>query len=100
MVGTVESFEGPPVPEVEPNDTIGSANPLVISSVITGTIPITSDLDVFSFTAGAGERRGAIEVAVPRVNDQRVDAEGNRQRFTSKILPPYPYLRRTRSLEA
>lgn len=31
---------------------------------------------------------GTIEVAAPRVNDRRVDAEG-RRRFTSRILPPY-----------
>lgn len=35
-------------------------------------------------TCGAG----TIEVCQPRVNDKRVDA-GERQRFTSKILPPY-----------
>lgn len=36
-------------------------------------------------TCGAG----TIEVRAPRVNDKRVDAEGQRQRFTSRILPPY-----------
>jgi transposase-like protein len=41
---------------------------------------------------------GPIEVRVPRVDDRRVDAEGKRFRFTSKILPPY--LRRARNLEA
>ena len=40
---------------------------------------------------------GSLEVAPPRVNDRRVDADGNRFRFTSKILPPY--LRRTKNLE-
>ena len=40
---------------------------------------------------------GPIEVRQPRVNDRRVDAEGNRLRFTSKILPPY--LRRAKSVE-
>jgi len=40
---------------------------------------------------------GAIEVRQPRVNDRRTDAEGNRIRFTSQILPPY--LRRTKSIE-
>ena len=35
-------------------------------------------------TCGAG----TLEVRAPRVNDQRV-AEGARQRFTSRILPPY-----------
>lgn len=32
---------------------------------------------------------GTIEVTAPRVNDRRVDAEGERKRFTSAILPPY-----------
>jgi transposase-like protein len=40
---------------------------------------------------------GAIAVKQPRVNDKRVDGDGNRIRFTSKILPPY--LRKTKSIE-
>lgn len=32
---------------------------------------------------------GAISVQAPRVNDKRVDDEGRRHKFTSKILPPY-----------
>jgi len=32
---------------------------------------------------------GTIEIQAPRVNDKRVDEAGERQRFTSKILPPY-----------
>ena len=36
-------------------------------------------------TCGAG----TLTVAPPRVNDRRVDAQGQRQRFTSRILPPY-----------
>ena len=36
-------------------------------------------------TCGAG----TWEVSAPRVNDKRVDAAGQRQRFTSRILPPY-----------
>ena len=40
---------------------------------------------------------GPIEVRQPRVNDKRVDEQGNRFRFTSKILPPY--LRKTRAME-
>ena len=40
---------------------------------------------------------GNVEVRKPRVNDRRVDEDGNRIRFTSKILPPY--LRKTKSLE-
>jgi len=36
-------------------------------------------------TCGAG----TIEVEAPRVNDKRVDEGGQRERFSSKILPPY-----------
>jgi transposase-like protein len=40
---------------------------------------------------------GPIEVVQPRVNDKRTDEQGNRIRFTSKILPPY--LRKTKAIE-
>jgi putative transposase len=40
---------------------------------------------------------GPIEVNQPRVDDRRVDENGVRFRFTSKILPPY--LRKTKSIE-
>jgi putative transposase len=40
---------------------------------------------------------GPIEVQQPRVNDKRVDEQGNRFHFTSRILPPY--LRKTRAIE-
>jgi transposase-like protein len=30
-----------------------------------------------------------LEVTAPRINDRRVDADGQRKRFTSAILPPY-----------
>ncbi len=40
---------------------------------------------------------GSIEVRQPRVNDKRVDGNGERLRFTSKILPPY--LRKTKAIE-
>ena len=36
-------------------------------------------------TCGAG----TLTVEAPRVNDRRVDAQGQRHRFTSRILPPY-----------
>ena len=36
-------------------------------------------------TCGAG----TLEVRAPRVNDKRVDEVGERQQFTSRILPPY-----------
>ena len=32
---------------------------------------------------------GTVDVQAPRVNDKRVNEAGERQRFTSKILPPY-----------
>jgi transposase-like protein len=32
---------------------------------------------------------GTLEVRAPRVNDRRVDADGQRQRFTSQLLPSY-----------
>ena len=40
---------------------------------------------------------GPIEVCQPRVDDRRVDENGVRFRFTSKILPPY--LRKTKTIE-
>jgi transposase-like protein len=40
---------------------------------------------------------GPLEVRQPRVDDRRVDEEGERLRFTSSILPPY--LRRTKSID-
>jgi len=40
---------------------------------------------------------GALAVRKPRVDDRRVDEDGNRRRFVSGILPPY--LRKTKSLE-
>src|SRR6266852_4254913 len=32
---------------------------------------------------------GTVELRVPRVNDRRRDEHGQRQRFSSRILPPY-----------
>jgi transposase-like protein len=32
---------------------------------------------------------GTIPVSAPRVNDRRTDQDGDRRRFTSRILPPY-----------
>lgn len=32
---------------------------------------------------------GTLEVRAPRVNDRHVDADGQRQRFTSQMLPRY-----------
>jgi transposase-like protein len=40
---------------------------------------------------------GPIQVQQPRVDDRRVDENGVRFRFTSKILPPY--LRKTKTIE-
>jgi len=40
---------------------------------------------------------GLVEVQQPRVNDKRIDQDGQPRRFCSKILPPY--LRRTKSID-
>lgn len=32
---------------------------------------------------------GTVELKAPRVNDRRRDGQGQRQRFSSRILPPY-----------
>src|SRR5207245_10344151 len=32
---------------------------------------------------------GTVELRAPRVNDRRRDEQGQRQRFSSRILPPY-----------
>jgi len=40
---------------------------------------------------------GLLEVQQPRVNDKRIDQDGQPRRFCSKILPPY--LRRTKSID-
>ena len=40
---------------------------------------------------------GQVAVRQPRVNDKHLDQNGQRRRFSSKILPPY--LRRTRSID-
>ena len=40
---------------------------------------------------------GPVGVRQPRVNDRRIDENGQRTRFSSKILPPY--LRRTKSID-
>jgi len=40
---------------------------------------------------------GQVAVRQPRVHDKRVDEQGQHQRFTRQILPPY--LRRTKSLD-
>src|SRR5208282_101230 len=40
---------------------------------------------------------GPLEVTQPRVDDRRIDENGERFRFTSRILPPY--LRKTKAIE-
>lgn len=40
---------------------------------------------------------GPVGIQQPRVNDKRIDENGQRIRFSSRILPPY--LRRTRSID-
>jgi putative transposase len=41
---------------------------------------------------------GTVELKAPRVNDRRCDEQGRRQRFSSRILPPY--MRRSPSARA
>lgn len=40
---------------------------------------------------------GSISVSRPRIDDRRIDDDGSRIHFTSKILPPY--LRRSKTVE-
>ena len=40
---------------------------------------------------------GPLKVSQPRVDDRRIDQEGRRERFESKLLPPY--LRRAKSID-
>ena len=40
---------------------------------------------------------GKIPVKKPKVNDKRLDENGNRHRFESQILPPY--FKKTKSIE-
>ena len=40
---------------------------------------------------------GPVTIRQPRIDDRRVDDDGEKMKFSSKILPPY--LRRTRSIE-
>ncbi|HYP18676.1 MAG TPA: hypothetical protein VEY08_01280, partial [Chloroflexia bacterium] len=44
----------PPIVETEANDTTATANEYIVGQVISGTIPITTDLDLYSFSLGAG----------------------------------------------
>ncbi|MEA2575427.1 MAG: hypothetical protein QOH93_2725 [Chloroflexia bacterium] len=46
----------PNVTEVEPNDVYTQANMVTVGDLITGTIAITTDLDVYGFTANSGDR--------------------------------------------
>lgn len=63
------------------------------------------DADGYRLVVGNGHKPprmiltgvGAVEVHQPRVNDRRVDSEGKRMRFESKLLPPY--LRRAKSVD-
>lgn len=41
--------------EIEPNDTPAQAQPIVFNSHVTGAIPTPGDIDIFRFTAQAGQ---------------------------------------------
>lgn len=52
-----------PVPETEPNNTPATANPLVLTGgcqAVSGSIPVASDLDYYSFTAAPGTKLWAL----------------------------------------
>jgi hypothetical protein len=42
--------------EVEPNDTFATANPYAFGTVVTGSIPITTDLDYFTFVIAQNDK--------------------------------------------
>jgi hypothetical protein len=47
---------GPPIEEIEPNDTITQTNPYTFGTVVSGTIPISTDLDLYTFPLTAGDQ--------------------------------------------
>ncbi|HEX8600135.1 MAG TPA: S-layer homology domain-containing protein, partial [Chloroflexia bacterium] len=47
---------GPPTEETEANDTLGTADAYTVGQVISGSIPITTDLDLYSFSLAAGDK--------------------------------------------
>ncbi len=48
--------DAPDVTEVEVNDTYTQANTVTVGDLITGTIPTTTDVDVYGFAVNAGDR--------------------------------------------
>jgi hypothetical protein len=47
---------GPPLEETEANNTLGTANAYTVGQVISGSIPISTDLDLYSFSLAAGDK--------------------------------------------
>ncbi|HEX8231617.1 MAG TPA: S-layer homology domain-containing protein [Chloroflexia bacterium] len=47
---------GAPTEETESNDTTGTADAYTVGQVISGSIPITTDLDLYSFSLAAGDK--------------------------------------------
>ncbi|MDQ5827676.1 MAG: hypothetical protein M3441_26325, partial [Chloroflexota bacterium] len=47
---------GPPIDETEGNDTLGTANEYIVGQVISGSIPVTTDLDLYAFSLAAGDK--------------------------------------------
>jgi subtilisin-like proprotein convertase family protein len=67
----VEPADRTPMPEVEPNNTIATANQSV-KQYYSGVIDATTDLDVFAFQATAGDR-----VFIAEDGDPERDGTGN-----------------------
>jgi hypothetical protein len=84
---------GPPVPEVEANDVFTQANVYSFGTVVTGSIPISTDLDYYTFPValndviviqvdGDPDRNGINLSRVNRDNSSRQRQSG-RQRWTA-----------------
>jgi hypothetical protein len=52
----INRTSGAAVPEAEPNDTLLTANPYAFDSVVTATIPITTDIDYYTFTLAQNDK--------------------------------------------
>jgi hypothetical protein len=50
-----ETF-GPPIEETEANDTLGTADAYTVGTVISGSIPISTDVDLYTFPLTAGDQ--------------------------------------------
>ena len=91
LIGDIPIFIAHDSAAVWARQDLSSSMPAVTLSPVRAIRPIS-----FRRWDRCGDN-GPIEVHQPRVNDKRVDEQGQRIRFTSKILPPY--LRKTKAIE-